>query len=84
MQDKSLIMTELFSSLTLIETHQDITCNIVSLQESQDLFDDLTDKPEEWSLAQRVETEVKPPPYRSHTPIIHRPFEDAEWFNAIA
>ena len=28
--------------------------------------------------------EVKPPPYRSRTPLIDRPFEDAEWFNAIA
>lgn len=34
-------------------------------------------------MAQRVEDEVKPPPYRSHTPVIDRPFEDTEWFNAI-
>jgi hypothetical protein len=31
-----------------------------------------------------VEVDVKPPLYRSRPPIIHRPFEDAEWFNAIA
>jgi hypothetical protein len=30
-----------------------------------------------------VEDEVKPPPYRSRVPIIDRPFEDAQWFNAI-
>ncbi len=76
-------MTELFSNLTLTDVHQDVIRNIVSLRESQDLFNDLTDNPEEWLLAQRVESEIKPPPYRSHTPIIDRPFEDAEWFNAI-
>src|SRR5690606_16686719 len=57
--------------------------NIVSLRQSQDLFDDLTSDPSEWLLAQRVEDEVKPPLYRSLTPIIDRPFEDAQWFNAI-
>ena len=30
-----------------------------------------------------MEDDVKPPLYRSRTLIIHRPFEDAEWFNAI-
>lgn len=76
-------MDSLFSHLTLVDIHQDIIRNIVSLRKSQDLFDDLTDNPEEWLLAQRVEDQVKPPPYRSHTPVIHRPFEDTEWFNAI-
>lgn len=77
------MIAELFSSLTLTDVHQDVIRNIVSLRESQDLFDDLTDNPQEWLLAQRVEEEVKPPPYQSRTPIIHRPFEDAQWFNAI-
>ncbi len=76
-------MNQLFSRLALVDVYRDVIRNIVSLRESQDLFDDLTDKPEEWLLAQRVETEVKPPPYQSRTPVIHRPFEDAEWFNAI-
>lgn len=58
--------------------------NIVSLHESEDLFDDLTDDPADWRLAQRVEDDAKPPLYRSATPIIDRPFEDAAWFNAIA
>ena len=58
--------------------------NIVSIRDSQNLYDDLSDDPDEWTLAQQVEDEVKPPPYRSSTPVIHRPFEDAEWFNAIA
>jgi hypothetical protein len=55
----------------------------VSLLQPQDLFDDLTHDPAEWLLAQKVEDAVKPPPYRSQIPIIDRPFEDAEWFNAI-
>lgn len=76
-------MDHLFSDLSLAEVHCDLMRNIVSLRTSQDLFDDLSDSPDEWRLAQHVESEVKPLPYRSNTPIIHRPFEDAEWFNAI-
>jgi len=76
-------MNSLFARLTLADLHRDVARNIVSLRESQDLFDDLTDNPAEWSLAQQVEDAVKPPPYRSHTPVIDRPFEDSAWFNAI-
>jgi hypothetical protein len=76
-------VNSLFSKLTLADVHQDVTRNIVSLRASQDLFDDLTDDPAEWSLAQKVESEVRPPQYRSHTPVIDRPFEDAKWFSAI-
>lgn len=76
-------MNSLFAQLTLADVHQDVARNIVSLRQSQDLFDDLTDDRAEWLLAQKVEDEVKPPPYRSRTPIIDRPFEDAQWFNAI-
>lgn len=77
-------MNTLFAQLKLADIHQDVIRNIVSLRQSQDLFDDLSDNASEWLLAQKVENEVKPPPYRSSTPIIDRPFEDAEWFNAIA
>jgi hypothetical protein len=77
-------MNMLFAQLKLADIHQDVIRNIVSLRQSQDLFDDLSDNASEWLLAQKVEDEVKPPPYRSRTPIIDRPFEDAEWFNAIA
>ena len=76
-------MQQLFSHLTLTDVHCHVIRNIVSLRSSQDLFDDLTSSSEEWALAQQVENEVKPPPYQSLTPVIHRPFEDAEWFNAI-
>ncbi len=77
-------MHELFSRLSLADVHRDAIRNIVSIRESQDLFDDLTDNPDEWALAQQVEAQVRPPPYRSSTPVIDRPFEDAQWFNAIA
>jgi hypothetical protein len=77
-------MNHLFSQLRLADVHQDVMRNIVSIRDSQNLYDDLSDNPDEWTLAQQVEDEVKPPPYRSSTPVIHRPFEDAEWFNAIA
>lgn len=73
----------LFASLALADVHQDVFRNIVSIRESQDLYDDLTDNPDEWLLAQQVEDDVKPPPYRSPRPAIDRPFEDAAWFNAI-
>ncbi len=76
-------MNSLFAQLALADVRQDVVRNIVSLRQSQDLFDDLTSDPADWSLAQTVENEVKPPPYRSHTPIIDRPFEDADWFSAI-
>lgn len=77
-------MNALFARLSLADVQQDVMRNIVSLRQSQDLFDDLTDDPAEWRLAQKVEDEVKPPPYRSSAPIIDRPFEDAAWFNAIS
>lgn len=77
-------MNALFARLSLADVQQDVVRNIVSLRQSQDLFDDLTDDPAEWRLAQKVEDEVKPPPYRSSAPIIDRPFEDAAWFNAIS
>lgn len=76
-------MDQLFSHLTLTDVHRDVIRNIVSINDSQGLFDDLSSDPTEWALAQQVEDEVKPPLYRSRTPVIHRPFEDAEWFNAI-
>lgn len=76
-------MNSLFAHIKLADIHQDVARNTVSLRESQDLFDDLTDEPAGWLLAQKVEDEVKPPPYSSRKPIIDRPFEDAQWFNAI-
>lgn len=77
-------MDSLFAGLALANVRCDVARNIVSLGRSQDLFDDLSDDPEHWRLAQQVEDAVKPPVYRSAVPLIDRPFEDADWFNAIA
>ena len=76
-------MEQVFSHLTLTDVHCNVIRNIVSLRSSQDLFDDLSSSPEEWVLAQQVEDDVKPRLYQSRTPVIHRPFEDTKWFNAI-
>ena len=76
-------MDGLFERLSLTEVRRDVVRNIVSLQVSQDLFDDLSDDAADWRLAQQVEDAAKPPFYQSPTPIIHRPFEDAAWFDAI-
>lgn len=77
------MMGTLFSSVSLKDTHQDIIRNIVSLMVSENLFDDLTDDPEAWSEAQRLELETKPNFFNSSQPVIDRPFEEAEWNNAI-
>ncbi len=76
-------MDQLFSHLSIADIHQGLFRNIVSLRESVDLFDDLTDNPEERLMAQQVEFHSKPQPYQSNFPEINRPFEDALWFNAI-
>jgi hypothetical protein len=68
----------------LAEVHADLVRNIVSLRVSQDLFDDLSAHPADWARAQRVEAQVKPPAYASAQPVIHRPFEETAWFDAIA
>lgn len=77
-------MERLWAALRVADVQQDLLRNIVSIRVSQDLFDDLTDDPAEAALAQLVELQVKPPVYASQQPVIDRPFEDAQWFNAIA
>lgn len=69
--------------LTLHEVNQDLYRNIVSLRVSQDLFDDLSDDPADWTVAQNLEIHCKPPSFESHQPIIDRPFEDAEFMAAV-
>src|SRR5690606_4268126 len=53
------------------------------LRQSQDLFDVHANDADAWTLAQHVEVETKPIPYRSHMPVIDRPFEEYTWFDAI-
>lgn len=76
-------MDHLFGQLKMTDIHRDLLRNIVSFHEQEDPFDDLTDHTEERRLAGQVESDTRPLPYQSHTPEIHRPFEDAVWFNAI-
>ncbi len=70
-------------ALRVADVQKDLLRNIVSLRMSQDLFDDLSTDPAEMRIAQQVEDEVKPPLFASLTPVIHRPFEEAQWANAI-
>jgi len=76
-------MDNLFSRLTVADIHHDLLRNIVSLNASENPFDDLSSNTEKWFLARQVESDTRPQPYQSHTPEIHRPFEDALWFKAI-
>ena len=76
-------MEGLFDGLTVADIHGDAHRNIVSLRESQDLYDDLTPNPQSWQAAIDLELATKPPTYRSPRPIIDRPFEEAVFNEAI-
>jgi len=76
-------MKALFAQLTLAVIDRDVARNIISFRDPQNVFDDLTDDPNEWKLAQQVEEEIQLPRHRSSTPIIDRTFNDANWRNAI-
>jgi hypothetical protein len=69
--------------LKVSDVDEKVIRNIVSINTSQDLFDDLSTDASAWDAAQKLELDTKPASYRSRTPIIDRPFEDADWFNAI-
>ncbi len=73
----------IFTRLKLADTHGDLYRNIVSLRVSENLFDDLSARPEDWQAAIDLELQAKPATYISHTPVIHRPFEEAAWVEAI-
>lgn len=69
--------------LSLKSIHQDLFRNIVSLRETQDLYDDLSEDPEDWQAAIELEATHKPFSYTSHQPVIDRPFEEAAFLDAI-
>ena len=77
-------MDAFFAGLPLADVHQDLARNIKSIRVSQNPFDDLSDDPAEWEIAQQHELAAKPHAYESHATIIDRPFEEADWLNAIA
>ena len=66
----------------LHEFADDLFRNIVSLKESQDLFDDLSSDPQDQLLAVAAELASKPAGY-GEAPLIHRPFEEADYLSAI-
>lgn len=65
------------------DVDQDLYRNIVSLRESRDLFGDLSDDPAHWAAAQHLEMTTKPMQYDSGNPIISRPFEEADYREAV-
>jgi len=73
----------LFKDISTTDFHDDIHRNIVSLRESENLFDDLIDSSEGRKSAIDLEAETKPHTYVSHQPIIDRPFEEAAYNEAI-
>lgn len=73
----------LFNGLTLFEHHGDIHRNIASLRITEDLFDDLTDSAKGISAAIELELASKPHTYTSNQPTIHRPYEEAQYCDAI-
>ncbi|MDD2746722.1 MAG: RES family NAD+ phosphorylase [Acidithiobacillus ferrooxidans] len=76
-------MESFFAGLQLADTHQTLIRNIATIRVSQDLFDDLSEDPADWGVAQRYEMAAKPHNHISQTTAIDRPFEESEWFNAV-
>ena len=72
-----------FESLSLVEVHKNLFRNIVSLRDGENLYDDLSSDPSDWESAINLELETKPKFFTSPLPAIHRPFEEADWHNAI-
>lgn len=75
--------TEVLAKAKLAPFSQTVYRNIVSLVVSEDLFDDLTDDPDDYATAQTIESLHRPPFYQSRSPIIDRPFEESQWFDAV-
>ena len=78
-----LRMDQFFAGLKLADTHSDIARNIVSFRVSENLFDDLSTDTHEQQIALQHELRSKPHTFKSNTPIIHRPFEESQWNEAI-
>lgn len=64
-------MDQLFDGLALIDIHKDLTRNIASLITSENLFDDLSDLPQDWDTAIQVELDGKPKDFDSASPIAY-------------
>lgn len=77
------MINELFDRIGLANTNAELFRNIVSIRISQDLFDDLSDDSADWGSAIQLESTTKPRLFISGQAIITRPFEEAEWNDAI-
>jgi len=66
-------MDAFFAGLPLADVHQDVAHNIKSIRVSQNLFDDLSDDPADWEIAQQHELATKPHTYGSPTPLSTAP-----------
>lgn len=71
-----------FKEIKAIQYQDDFLRNIKSIRNQQNLYDDLSDEPEDWESANQVEIHSKPKQYLSD-PIINRPFDEAKFWNAI-
>lgn len=76
-------MDGFFDELSVKDIHADLARNIVSIRETQDLFDDLTESPEARQAAINLEIHTKPHTYVSTQPIIDRAFEESAYNEAI-
>lgn len=75
--------TNYLEGISLHRPQKALYRNIVSLRTSEDLFDDLGGSAEAQDAANRLEVQTKPHPYGVRDRIIQRPFDEADWFNAI-
>jgi len=72
-----------FEKMYAIKYQDDFFRNIKTIRNTQNLYDDLSDEPVDWESAHQLERNSKPKQYLSE-PLINRPFEEANFFNAIA
>lgn len=76
-------MQPFFTELVAIDFKNDLFRNIKTIRKAQDLFDDLSNEPEDWECAIKAEINSKPKEYLPE-PIINRPFDEARFIHAIA
>lgn len=70
-------MEAIFEQARTVNFSHDVYRNIVSLRDSQSLFDDLSPDPRDHQAAIQCELQSKPAEYRGQQNIIDRPYEEA-------
>lgn len=76
-------MDNLFDGLTIVDFHGDTFRNILTIRKSENVYDDLGESQEDWDTAIHHEQACKPAQFTSDQPIINRPFEEAQYNDAI-